>query len=172
MRHAYYGNQLGRPANQAKALYRSLLESMIRLGRIETTKQKAVAVRPDLEKLINLAKKDSLNGRRIAGKILGTEKTLDRLFKDVGPAFGEVTSGFTRIIPLGQRFSDSSQMVIFELTRMPVVVEIIKPEKKVNEDEIKTEVESEKIKAVKKSATKKAVIKKAAKKVSKNDKSN
>lgn len=107
---------------------------MITLGRIETTKAKAVAVRPDLEKLVGLAKKDSLNNRRLANRILGGEKDLDKLFKQVGPAFNQVQSGFTRIIPLAPRFSDSSKMVIFEFTRAPVVTQVIKPEIKVEKE--------------------------------------
>jgi large subunit ribosomal protein L17 len=134
MRHAYSGNQLGRPTNQAKALYRSLLESMIKLGKIKTTKAKALAVRSDLEKIITLGKSDSVSNRRLVSRILGGDRMLNVLFKQVAPAFGDVTSGFTRIIKSGTRFSDTSEMVLFELTRRPVVAEIASTSKPANKE--------------------------------------
>lgn len=119
MRHSYYGNHLGRRTNQAKALYRSLMATMLIKGRMETTKSKAKVVQPDIERLINLAKTDSVANRRMAARALGTDRLTNRLFKEIGPAFEGVSSGFTRIIRLGQRFSDTAEMVIFELTRLP-----------------------------------------------------
>lgn len=134
MRHSYSGNQLGRPTNQAKGLYRSLLSAMITHGSIETTKAKAQAVRSDLDKIIMLGKNDNVNNRRMVSKILGGNALVDKLFKQVSPAFADVTSGFTRIIKSGTRFSDMSQMVLFEMTRRPVVAEVVKQEVVVQEE--------------------------------------
>lgn len=122
MRHKVSGNQLGRRHNQAKALYRSLLGAIITRGKIETTKAKAKAVQGDLDRLIILSKTDSPNNRRKVTRMMGTgsEKLMDRLFKEIGPAFSAVNSGFSRILKLGQRLSDTAEMVLFELTRMPL----------------------------------------------------
>jgi len=120
MRHRVFGDHLGRRTNQAKALYRALIRSVLEYGKIETSAAKALAVRSGLEKLIFLAKKDSVHNRRLAEGILGGDGILDRLFENVGPAFADVSSGFTRVIKLGPRSSDSTEMVFLELTRMPV----------------------------------------------------
>jgi len=130
MRHSYFGNHLGRDTNQARALRRSLVHSVLFKGRIETTRAKALSVRPELERVINLSRVDNVNNRRQMSKILGTNISVKRAFNEVGPAFKDVTSGFTRIIRLGDRMSDMATMVILELTRMPIFAEVVKPEAK------------------------------------------
>lgn len=127
MKHGVFGNQLGRPKKEAEALYRGLVCGVLSAGRIETTQAKAKAIRSLVEKLVNLSRIDSVNNRRLAVKVLGSNKLLEHLFERIGPAFKEVNSGFTRIINLGQRLSDSSNMVLLELTKLPIVKsEIIK----------------------------------------------
>lgn len=108
MRHRIFGNQLGRNTKQARALYRSLLLEVFDHGRIETTLAKARAIRPDVDKIITLVKKNSLAARRQIVKILGSDLVLKKSFSDRN-------SGYSRIIRLGQRFSDTTEKVILEL---------------------------------------------------------
>jgi len=71
-----------------------------------------------IEKLITLAKENTLFARRQAQKVLGEHKLVNLLFNEIGPRFSKRNSGFTRIIGLGKRRGDDAEMVIFELTEI------------------------------------------------------
>lgn len=134
MRHKVFGNQLGRNTKQARALYRSLVREVLDHGRIETTLAKAKSVKGMIDKVIVFAKKNTVSARRQVVKILGGDKGLNKLFTQIPTQFASRNSGFTRIIKLGQRFSDTTEKVILELVEMskPVVKEKVE-EKKVKE---------------------------------------
>ena len=130
MRHAVYGNQLGRNTNQAKALYRSLVSELLDHGRIETTVAKAKAVIPIIDKTINFAKKNTIAARREVVKILGSEKLLGKIFTEVAPKYSNRNSGYSRIIRLGNRFSDAAKLAILELVEEDPKVQ--------NDDQVKS----------------------------------
>ena len=115
MRHRVYGNQFGRNTNQAKALYRGLVSELFLRGRIETTQKKAKAVRNIVDKVITFAKKNTVASRRQVVKILGNNYQLDKIFGEIAPKLTNRSSGYTRIIRLGQRFSDTAEKVFLEL---------------------------------------------------------
>lgn len=131
MRHKVFGNQLHRNTNKAKALYRSLVHEVFMHGRIETTLPKAKAVRATIDRVMTFAKKNSVSARREVVKILGGDDGLDRIFNEVAPKFSNRNSGYTRIIKLGQRFSDTAEKVYLELVEG---IEVKKDE--VKKDEI------------------------------------
>jgi large subunit ribosomal protein L17 len=79
---------------------------------------RAKASRQMIEKLITLAKVNTLFARRQAQKVLGEHKLVSLLFNEIGPRFSKRNSGFTRIIGLGKRRGDDAEMVIFELTEI------------------------------------------------------
>jgi large subunit ribosomal protein L17 len=83
---------------------------------VETTMARAKAVRPLVEKLISLAKENTLSAKRQAFKVLGSHQLVVLLFAKVGPLFEKRNSGFTRIINLKRRRGDNAQIVLFELT--------------------------------------------------------
>jgi len=87
---------------------------------IKTTISRAKAVRPLAEKLVSLAKENTLNAKREAFKILGSHKLVSLFFKEVGPLFANRASGFTRIISLKKRRGDNAQLVVFELTERKI----------------------------------------------------
>ena len=118
MRHAKKRLQLSRFTSWHKATIRSLARNVIIHQSIKTTLTRAKASRQMIEKLITLARENTLFGRRQAQKILGEHKLVSLLFKEIGPRFSKRSSGFTRIIPLGKRRGDDAEMVIFELTEM------------------------------------------------------
>lgn len=169
MRHRVHGNQLGRRTNTAKALYRSLVFALLSHGRIETSVPKAKAVRSLVDKIIALSKSDTPANRRRINSLLGTEQLSKMLFAEMGPRFASRTSGYTRIIKLGRRFSDQAEMAIFELVEQgaPVVTgEVVKSEsKKADTTEV---VEGEEVaeapKKAKAPAKKAKTVKKVAKK--------
>ncbi|MBI3887914.1 50S ribosomal protein L17 [Candidatus Microgenomates bacterium] len=143
-------NHLGKRTNVAKALYRGLISEVFDHGRIETTLAKAKAVSGEIDKLINFAKQGTVNARRLTIKTLATDRYFDKLSK----TFQDRKSGYTRIIRLGQRLSDASEMVIFEL-----VEKIAEPVKEVAKT-VEEPVKPEKVKAEKKVIKK---VKKATK---------
>lgn len=163
MRHKVFGNQLGRNTKQAKALYRGLTRELILRGRIETTLAKAKAIIPMVDHIITLAKKNSVSARREIVKTMGNDNLLDKLFNEVAPAFASRNSGFTRIIRLRDRFSDTTEMAVMELVEM-VAVEPKKSEIRDTSKEtqvMKPEAKKiEKPKAIKKVVKSKKVVSK------------
>jgi large subunit ribosomal protein L17 len=115
MNHRSAFNRLGRTSAHRKALLRSMATSLFRYERIKTTSAKAKEARRLAEKLITRAKVDSVHNRRIAGRTIVDARILAKLFTELGPRYTERAGGYTRILKLGKRFGDASEMVILEL---------------------------------------------------------
>src|SRR5450631_820451 len=116
MRHQRKRYQLSRSASHRKALLMNLCKEIIEHERIKTTETKAKAVKPELEKLITLAKRGDLHARRQALSTLGQDKfTVYKLFDEIAPRYSERRGGYTRILKRGPRRSDSAEMVFLEL---------------------------------------------------------
>ena len=128
MRHAKKRLQLNRFTSWYDATMKSMARNVIIYQSVRTTLHKAKATRSTVEKLIGLAKANTLAGKREAFRILGDHKLVSVLFKEIGPRFEKRQSGFTRIINLDKRRGDNAQVVIFELTEIKKK-EIKKPKK-------------------------------------------
>ena len=116
MRHAKQRNKLSRDSAHRQALLRNLCREVIEHERIKTSQAKAKAVKPEVEKLITLGKRGDLHARRQALSELGQDKFLvHKLFEEVAPRYAERPGGYTRIVKLGPRRSDSTEMVFLEL---------------------------------------------------------
>jgi large subunit ribosomal protein L17 len=115
MRHRKVGRQLRRTPEQKLALMRSLAQSLIEHGAIETTEAKAKELRPFVEKLITKAKEGTLHARRLAGRHVQQRRINDKLFQDVGPKFATRKGGYTRILKTGHRKGDGAEMARIEL---------------------------------------------------------
>jgi large subunit ribosomal protein L17 len=116
MRHQRQRYQLSRTASHRKALVMNLVKEVVDHERIKTTEAKAKAVRPEVEKLITLAKRGDLHARRQALAALGQDKfVVYKLFDEIAPRYAERPGGYTRILKLGPRRSDSTEMVFLEL---------------------------------------------------------
>lgn len=115
MKHRVSVNPLGRSSAHRKALHRNMVTSLFQHERIRTTKTKAQAVRRTAEKMITRAKEDTLHNRRIIFKSVKDEAVLSKLFTDIGPRFKTRSGGYTRILKLGPRRGDASEMVLLEL---------------------------------------------------------
>ncbi len=126
MRHQVGGKKLGRESSQRKALLRSLVTSFVEKERIRTTLAKAKATRPVAERMITLAKKNTLHTRRQALRYIYKPDAVKKLFEEIGPRFTERPGGYTRIVKLGPRAGDGAEMAILEL----VGTEFKKKEKK------------------------------------------
>ncbi|HKP89060.1 MAG TPA: 50S ribosomal protein L17 [Thermoleophilaceae bacterium] len=116
MRHQKDRGKLSRSASHRKALFMNLAREVIDHERIETTEAKAKAVKPEVERLITLAKRGDLHARRQALSALGQDKfVVYKLFEEIAPRYAERPGGYTRILKLGPRKSDATEMVYLEL---------------------------------------------------------
>ena len=94
----------------------NLAREVIDHERIKTTEAKAKAVKPEVEKLITLAKRGDQHARRQAMAKLGQDKfVVYKLFEEIGPRYADRQGGYTRILKLGPRQSDATEMVFLEL---------------------------------------------------------
>jgi large subunit ribosomal protein L17 len=116
MRHQKTRNKLSRSSAHRKSLLMNLSKEIIEHERIKTTEAKAKAVKPEIEQLITLAKRGDLHARRQALSTLAQDKfAVHKLFEEVGPRYADRPGGYTRILKLGPRKSDSTEMVFIEL---------------------------------------------------------
>jgi large subunit ribosomal protein L17 len=116
MRHQRNRHKLSRDPAHRKALLANLSKELIEHERIETTVAKAKAVRPEVEKLITLARRGDLHARRQALAALGQDKFIVyKLFEEIAPRYTERPGGYTRILKLGPRKSDATEMALLEL---------------------------------------------------------
>ena len=116
MRHGKQRNKLSRDSAHRRSLMRNLSRELIQHERIKTSQAKAKAVKPEVEQLITLAKRGDLHARRQALATLHNDKFIvHKLFDEVAPRYAERPGGYTRIVKLGPRKSDSTEMVYLEL---------------------------------------------------------
>jgi len=175
MRHGMANRKLGRTSSHRSAMFRNQLASLIESERIITTLPKAKELRPIAEKLITLAKNDSVHARRQAARSVPDDALIAKLFDTIGPRFSTRPGGYTRIMKLGARRGDAAEMAILELVERseekteakeaPAKAEKAeKPKKAAPKKEEPAEEEPEAEEKPKKAAKKVAAPKKAAKK--------
>ena len=116
MRHRKQRGKLSRDSEHRKALVSNLCREVIDHERIQTSEAKAKAVKPELERLITLAKRGDHHARRMSMARLGQDKfVVYKLFEEIAPRYADREGGYTRILKLGPRKSDSTEMVFLEL---------------------------------------------------------
>jgi len=130
MRHAKKKHQLNRFTSWRKATLISLARNLILHQSIKTTKAKAKAAQSLAERLISLGKQNTLAAKRRAFSILGEHRLVSMLFNDIAVRFQHKTSGFTRVIRLGNRRGDSAILAILELTEIKKIEHRAVKEKK------------------------------------------
>ena len=123
MRHQKKTIKLGRTAEHRKALLANQVCSLIQHQRIKTTLAKAKAVRPLAEKMVTLGKKGSIHARRTALATLRQKNAVKKLFNDIAPRSINRNGGYTRVVKLGQRKSDSASMAFIEWVDAAQVIE-------------------------------------------------
>ena len=121
MRHKVGGYKLKRPVDSRQSLLRNLTTSVILEERVITTVPKAKAVKPLVEKMITLAKADTLHSRRRAAAVLRTPASVKKLFDTLGTRFGQRNGGYTRITRLGPRKGDGAEQALIELVGSELV---------------------------------------------------
>ena len=121
MRHKVSGYKLKRDAGSRKALLKGLVTSVIEHERVITTVPKAKAVQPLVDKMITLAKRDTLHTRRQASAFLETPAAVQKLFDKLGTRFGQRSGGYTRVVRLGFRKGDGAEQAMLELVGSELV---------------------------------------------------
>lgn len=115
MKHRIKGRKLNRNSPHRKSLLKNLSIALIKNEGIKTTLPKAKELKPFVEKVINLSKKDNLANRRLAQSIIGNQETVQKLFKEIGPRVLSRNGGYTRILKYGFRVGDRAPMAYMEL---------------------------------------------------------
>ncbi len=115
MRHRKTVNKLNRTSEHRKALMANLAGSLFEKKRIKTTHAKAKAAQQFVEKLITMAKKDTLHARRIVLSRVRHKVVMQTLFNDVASKYVDKNGGYTRVIRLGRRPGDGAEISILEL---------------------------------------------------------
>jgi len=116
MRHKRNRHKLSRDSAHRKSLMKNLSRQLIEHERIQTSQAKAKAVKPEVERMITIAKRGDLHSRRLLLSRLGQDKFIvHKLVDEIAPRYSERPGGYTRIFKLGPRRSDSTEMVYLEL---------------------------------------------------------
>ncbi len=157
MKKRVFGVKLSRGKGARMALRRSLVRSLVLNGRIITTKAKAKFVRRDIERLVKDAIDGSLAKKRKIYSFLANDREISSKIFELAKSFGSLSSGFTRIIPLGRRRGDNAETVRLEWSQKPDIVGEKKKDKKQKE---KTVAQKEKKDLLGKTKAKKSLPKK------------
>ena len=116
MAHRIDGRKLGRSQGHRTALYRNLTVSILRYERVKTTEAKAKQIQGRVERMITIAKRGELSARRkVVSEFPNEPLVVTKLFDEIAPKYADRTSGYTRIVKIGQRSGDAAEMVQIEL---------------------------------------------------------
>ncbi len=107
--------KLGRTTDQRKAMLRAMVTYLLENGQIKTTITRAKEVAPMTEKMITLAKTNTLASYRDALGYITKEDVANKLFKEIGPKYASRNGGYTRIVRIGPRRGDAAEMAIIQL---------------------------------------------------------
>ena len=115
MRHRVQGRKLGRTSAHRKALFRNQLTALFTHERIVTTVAKAKELRPIAERMVTLARTQTLAARRKVATMVQDKEIAKRLFEEIAPRFADRPGGYTRIMRLGRRHGDNAELAIIEV---------------------------------------------------------
>ena len=109
--------KLGRSSAHRTAMLRAMVTYLLENGKIETTVTRAKEVRSMAEKMITLAKQDTLHAKRQVFAYVTKENVANKLFVEIAPSYADRDGGYTRIIRTGPRRGDNAEMAIIELVK-------------------------------------------------------
>jgi len=115
MRHRMSGRKLNRTSSHRKAMFANMAVALLKHEQITTTLPKAKELRPIVDRLITLGKRNTLHTRRRAFAMLRDDTTTAKLFETLGPRYAERQGGYTRVLKAGFRYGDSAPMAVIEL---------------------------------------------------------
>ena len=109
--------KLGRASDHRMAMLRAMVTYLLENGKIETTVTRAKEVRALTEKMITVAKDNSLNAKRQALAFITKEEVVVKLFNEIAPSYADRNGGYTRVLKIGPRRGDGAEMAIIELVK-------------------------------------------------------
>lgn len=166
MRKNVFGRNLKRDTKERKALFRSLMSSLVLEERIKTTEEKAKSIKGQVEKLVTKAKKGGTHVEALLSPHLNAE-AIKKMTTDLAPRFADRPGGYTRIVRLDRRFSDNASFVLIEWVEKPkalIATQISDKKVGAKKEAVKAEAKVAKPKEEKTAPKKAGVKKKEAKK--------
>jgi len=146
MRHQRLRRKLGVKSQHRQALLRNLIRSLVIHKRIRTTVAKAREASAYADRLVTIAKRGDLHARRLLISKLGAPDTAKTLISQIAPHFKDRNGGYTRVLRLGSRPGDASEMALLEFSALIVEPKTDKPKKgkKKKEAKVKEDLETPK----------------------------
>ena len=154
MRHKFGYRKLNRTSEHRKALFKNMLNSLIKYEQITTTLPKAKELKPQIDKVITLGKKNNLQSKKNLFAELQSKSSVDKLLKILSQRYVNRKGGYSRVIRSGYRYGDDAPMAIIELVDRDVQAKKIDIKKK-TEEKSKTPIETKSKDTDKKIKTKK-----------------
>jgi len=154
MRHKFGYRKLNRTSEHRKALFKNMLNSLIKYEQITTTLPKAKELKPKIDKVITLGKKNSLSSKKNLFSQLQSKSSVDKLIKNLAQRYEKRKGGYSRVIRAGFRYGDDAPLAIIELVDRDIQAKKIDIKKKPQESEkkepdIKTKTSEKKTKSKK-----------------------
>jgi len=154
MRHKFGHRKLNRTSEHRKALFKNMLNSLIKYEQITTTLPKAKELKPQIDKVITLGKKNNLQSKKNLFAELQSKPSVDKLSKILSQRYEKRNGGYSRVVRSGYRYGDDAPMAIIELVDRDVQAKKIDIKKK-TEEKSKTPIEVKSKDSEKKIKTKK-----------------
>ena len=114
MRHRNSGRKLGKTTSHRTAMFANMAAALIKHEQIKTTLPKAKELRPVVEKLVTLSRRNNLHARRLAQAQIRDEAQVKKLFDVIGPRYADRPGGYTRVLKAGFRYGDNAPMAFIE----------------------------------------------------------
>ena len=155
MRHKFAHRKLNRTSEHRKALFKNMLNSLIKYEQITTTLPKAKELKPKIDKVITLGKKNNLHSKKNLFSKLQDKTSVDKLVKTLSQRYDKRKGGYSRVIKAGFRYGDDAPMAIIELVDRDIEAKKVDVIKKKAEEtskiqrETKTKVPAQKVKSKK-----------------------
>jgi len=136
MRHRFAHRKLNKTSEHRKALFKNMLNSLIKYEQITTTLPKAKELKPKIDKVITLGKKNNLSSKKNLFSQLQSKVSVDKLIKILSQRYEKRKGGYSRVIRAGFRYGDDAPMAIIELVDRDVQAKKVDIKKKVKDTEI------------------------------------
>ena len=143
MRHKFAHRKLNRTSEHRKALFKNMLNSLIKYEQITTTLPKAKELKPKIDKVITLGKRNTLHSKKNLFSRLESKTSVDKLIKTLSQRYGKRKGGYSRVVRTGFRYGDDAPMAIIELVdrdfqaRRVDIKKKVEPQKKESTDSSK-----------------------------------
>ena len=133
MRHKFGYRKLNRTSEHRKALFKNMLNSLIKYEQITTTLPKAKELKPQIDKIITLGKKNSLHAKKNLFSKLQSKESIDKLVKTLSERYNKRLGGYSRVIRAGYRYGDDAPMAVIELVDRDTKAKKVDVKKKADE---------------------------------------